>query len=65
MNSLHKQTIDEFQQEELISLVRETVAQLNMLGDRLERYAESRLPREGESNAGTTASGGEGIDSSG
>jgi hypothetical protein len=62
--SSHKgnRALEEFQEEELIALVRETVSQLHSLGDRLERYAESRLPREGVSNAGTTASGSEELD---
>lgn len=63
---LHRKdkTLEEFQEEELITLVRETVAQLHSLGDRLERYAESRLPREGEGNAGEAASSSATIDRS-
>lgn len=53
-----KNDLERFKEEELLALVRETVAQLNILGDQLEHYAESRLPQEGETDAGTIAEGG-------
>lgn len=63
MSARHQNTLHD---EELLQLVRETVVQLNILGDRLEHYAEARMPPtregEGEGNAGTVAGGSERAD---
>lgn len=42
MNASHKIHLNA-EEQQMIDLVRETVAHLNALGDRLERYAEAKV----------------------
>ncbi len=59
MNAAAETELQKFKEDELLQLVRETVEQLNILGDRLEHYAEARKPREGESDVGRIVDGGQ------